>query len=950
MGQNSEYQTNEQGKVVLENGIELNMTPDDFEYMQVLHSYLLEILLAVDKFCQDNGITYYLGEGTLLGAIRHGGFVPWDDDVDILLPREDYDRFLKLAQKSFPDGFALDCFATNKNHYSIAKIEMTKKLPLVKRRQQGILLHGGPAIDLFPIDYVPDVADNELGIRGTKIRLIRRTLWIKTGLHKRKVYRSLKRRLLIYYPLKFYGFFRTKAGMHKQLRDLMTKTNSLPHNYSTVFESLYYTRRETFKTEYFGTPRKVPFCGHLLPVPEKAEKILTRIYGDYMLMPPVNSRKSKHSFDFDNKILEEMKGTKDYEILCRARDAAKQKKAAAGSASNAVATVKNQSKLSKFSKKLCRPVLKIGRLAIKTLKKTKKFLRLNHRAAVIYKYSKKPIAEKTVFYDAFSGLGVLDSPRAVFKNLLGREEFRDYTHVFAINDKKTARDNMSEFAALKNVKFVKRRSAKYAKYVCTAKYLVCNSSLLPFFARREEQVYLETWHGVPSKVMGFERPGQRVGATMYAEHNFLNSTHLVAANEFTGERMFKKAYMLDGIYEGSLLNEPLPRTDLLVNTTRQEALNKLKSVGICTNKKIIVYAPTWKGQLYNKLDYDLDELKNAVKLLKSRIDTSEYEVFLRVHYFVYNEVSKDSELKKISIPFTVDTDEMLAATDILISDYSSIFFDFLSTRRPILFYVPDLDDYTENRGLYIPMDQMPGPAHKTLDGIAESINNIDKVKVEYHDRYEAMREWCSSKEDGRAVNRIIDAVFFGKPCNTLSCKQNKTRIAFLADFAAPFIHEYELMKLFERIDFEKFDVTLITGKPKKSNAEYLENIHKQVRILVYDKNIAMPKFKKKRTLKAFLNKKLSVKEAAERFNMTHEYRKTTGGVHFDAMITVRPEKSKSSWLLFGYAANAEKKYLLNSEPIVTDLFQRKATKQLFDGVFGAVSEIENLIRELPQKQ
>lgn len=939
MEQNSEYHINEQGKVVLENGIELNMTPDDYEYMQVLHRYLMEILLTVDKFCRENSITYYLGEGTLLGAIRHGGFVPWDDDVDILLPREDYDRFLKLAEKSFPEGFVLDCFATNKKHYGIAKIEMTKKLPLIKRRQHGILLHSGPAIDLFPIDYVPDVNDKRLSKRGTKIRLIRRVLWIKSGLHKKTVYKSKKRRLMIYYPLKFYSHFRTMAGMHKQLRALMTETNDQPHNYSTVFESLYYTRRETFKTEYFGSPRMVSFCGHELPVPKKAEKILTRIYGDYMLMPPVSSRKSKHSFDFDDKVLQSMKGTKDYEILCRARDAAKEKKSAPKK--DPVATVRKK-KTSKFGRILKRFTKKAAKL--------KKSLRLNHRAAVIYKYSKKPIAEKTVFYDAFSGLGVLDSPRAIFKNLLKREDFRDYTHVFAINDMKTARDNMAEFQHLSNVKFVKRRSAEYAKYVCTAKYLICNSSLLPFFGRRPEQVYLETWHGVPSKVMGFERPGQRVGATMYAEHNFLNATHLVAANGFTGERMFKKAYMLDGLYEGELLNEPLPRTDLLVNTTRQEALNKLKTAGIYTDKKIVVYAPTWKGKLYNQLDYDLDELKNAVKLLKDRIDTSKYEVFLRVHYFVYNEVAKDEELRKISIPFTVDTDEMLAATDILISDYSSIFFDFLSTRRPILFYVPDIDDYTENRGLYIPMEKMPGPAHRTLDGIAESINHIDEVQKEYRDRYEAMRAWCSSKEDGHAADRIIDAVFYGKKGDTLSCKQEKIKIAFLADFGAPFIHEYELMKLFERLDYEKFDVTLITGKPKKSNVDYLENIQRNVRILVYDKNINVPKFKKKRILKAFSSGKLSAKEAADRLNMVHEYRKTTGGVQFDAMITVRPETAKSNWLLFGLSANAKAKYLLNSEPVKKDLFQRKATKKQFCDTFNSVEELEAVIDELSKKQ
>ena len=103
-----------------------------------------------------------------------------------------------------------------------------------------------------------------------------------------------------------------------------------------------------------------------------------------------------------------------------------------------------------------------------------------------------------------------------------------------------------------------------------------------------------------------------------------------------------------------------------------------------------MYAPTWKGNLYNQLEYDVEEFKNTVKKFSENIDQSKYRIYLRVHYFLYKILAEDSELKDILIPFTIDTNELLSVVDILISDYSSIFFDFLITGRPIVFYVPDL--------------------------------------------------------------------------------------------------------------------------------------------------------------------------------------------------------------------------------------------------------------------
>ncbi len=557
-------------------------------------------------------------------------------------------------------------------------------------------------------------------------------------------------------------------------------------------------------------------------------------------------------------------------------------------------------------------------------------------------YSLLPIEEKTVLFDAFSGLGVLDSPRAIFKRMLEREEFKEFKFVWAVNNKKLSEKNLKEFASLKNVRFVNRNGDSYEKYLHISKYIVCNSSVPKTFAKRPEQVYLNTWHGVPLKVMGYERPGQRVASTQRIMQNFLNSDYILGANTFTAERMFKKAYMLDGIYEGKLISSALPRTDNIYNVWREEAREKLANAGFKTDKKIIVYAPTWKGALYNALKYDLSELKDAVKELKSKINTDEYEVYLRVHYFIYRAIMMDEEMRKICIPFTVDTDELLPAVDVLISDYSSIFFDFLGTGRPILFYVPDLADYSENRGVYFPMEDMPGPVSETIDGVAESINNLEAKVAEYSEKYNKMRAWCCEWEDGKAADRVIDAVFLNKAsCEAISCKTDKKRIMIMADFEKRFNAQDELIEYFDRIDYEKYDVTLLSGNPETAEQiDILENINPKVRILVNDKIMNVKSGLKRRVKNGLVVGSLPLNRAMERLNIAAEWRRLTSGVKFDELIFVQPSKNLFNWVLFGAFAPISEKSFIKDESKAKPILVSAEHLKNYAKVYASIEEYE----------
>ena len=965
--------TQKGGKVILSDGTRLNMTAPNYMYLQMLQNYVLEILSVIDDFCKEHDLKYYLGEGTLLGAIRHNGFIPWDDDIDIFMPREDYDKFFQLAKTGLPEGYVVDTPETNPKHWTIfSHVEMTRTVPYVKRRLQGIALHAGPTVDIMPIDYVPDDSSKELIKRGNLIQLLRRTLWIKSGLHKISWYKTLKRKLTLYFPLKIYGAFRSYDSLHKQIEGLMTATNNEDSKYATVFSSLYATKKETFKRKYFGTPLYVPFENYSFPVPEHYEKILERVYGDYNAMPAIKDRKSKHHFAIDENLLSNVKEPEVLELVNEIQalansEATRKAKYKEDKINLAIPNSEDDKLINPFeymrenpeaTAPFEAPVIKkpnilyrIARKIVKSLIKTKTKIFKNTKKKIvrrqksilrtaISKYIQTPVLENYILFDSFSGLGVLDSPRAIFKNLISREEFKDYKFVWAINDAKIAKRNLNEFAKLPNVIFIKRHSKKYAKYLSCAKYIVSNSSVPMYFGKRPEQVYINTWHGVPLKVMGYERIGQRVNSTENIARNFLNATHVIGANHFTAERMFKKAYMLDGIYNGKLVDESLPRTDTTKAFTREQSLAKLATFGIKTDKKIVVYAPTWKGKLYNSVNIDLTDLKEAVRTLKERINSDEYEVFLRVHYFIYRAISMDKELSKICIPFTVDTNELLPAVDILISDYSSIFFDFLSTKKPILFYVPDLADYSENRGLYISLNELPGPVSENLEDIADYINNIEQVKIDYAEKYNTMFEWCCSKEDGNVNDRLVNDVFFAKPCETVTCKNDKQKILVMADFKTNFTNKSRLIKYFDNIDYEKYDITLLTAKPRdKWQKQILENINDNVRILVNDQAPNINPRKLAKLYKNIAKNKITYTEAANIINIKHEWNRLVGISEFDKLIFVQPNNNPLNWLLLSYNAPIKDKIFIKHNTIDRNIFDSPEFIKAFDNVYTDFSQL-----------
>lgn len=263
--------------------------------LRQLQQIELDMLLDLDRVCRENGIEYYLCAGSLIGAVRHGGFIPWDDDIDIMMLREHYDRFLELAPEALGERYEVQHATTVENYWSpILKVRLVGDTRFRQKHIAHLTRNNGPLIDVFPVDSVPAKSSRKQKKQSDTIRFCRGILSQKLGIVPANTPAKKLLRLIS-------GFFSVK-GLHKRM-DKAARRLAKPGNtyVSNLFS--YYTdyrdfdiQKETFPASMLGTPVRIPFEGVELPVPADADGVLRSIFGDYMTPPPESERCVKHYF------------------------------------------------------------------------------------------------------------------------------------------------------------------------------------------------------------------------------------------------------------------------------------------------------------------------------------------------------------------------------------------------------------------------------------------------------------------------------------------------------------------------------------------------------------------------------------------------------------------------------------------------------------------------------
>ncbi len=278
---------------MFDNGRMTKLTPDVLEKLWAVQ---IEILDEIVRICKKYNLSYFLNFGTLIGAIRHRGFIPWDDDLDIGMPRDDYETFLRVAKDELDEKFFLQNSDTEAQHW----------LPFTKVRKNHTLFeeaslkrvadtfHKGIFIDIFPLDYVKKHGGFLVHAQFIMSKAINETMYYKAGIYSGK--ESLRYRSLDMVLAKL--SLKTLCRLQKRIASLQGKGKK---EYLADFCSSRKYMESIYPVGYFLPVQETEFAEKKFCVPKEYDLYLKILYGDYMKMPKeedrVNHRTMKIIFD-----------------------------------------------------------------------------------------------------------------------------------------------------------------------------------------------------------------------------------------------------------------------------------------------------------------------------------------------------------------------------------------------------------------------------------------------------------------------------------------------------------------------------------------------------------------------------------------------------------------------------------------------------------------------------
>ncbi|MGP7818556.1 CDP-glycerol glycerophosphotransferase family protein [Niallia sp. 01092] len=385
-------------------------------------------------------------------------------------------------------------------------------------------------------------------------------------------------------------------------------------------------------------------------------------------------------------------------------------------------------------------------------------MKRSKKAKLLYKLAfkllgKLPSKKNTIVFESFLGKQYSCNPRAIYEYI--QEHHPQYKLYWSV-DKRFIQNFEN-----RGIDIVPRFSVKWLFTMSRAQYWVSNSRLPLWIPKPKYTTYLQTWHGTPLKRLAADMDEVHMPGTNTEKYkkNFLmeasNWDYLISPNQYSSE-IFARAFGFDK----TMIESGYPRNDVLSNDNTKENLAALKEkFGLPLDKKVILYAPTWRDdQFYGKGKYKFDLELDLNKLREELGD--DYIIVLRMHYLVAENLDL-TPYSGFAYDFSnyEDIRELYLISDLLITDYSSVFFDYGNLRRPMIFYVYDIDSYRDKlRGFYFDFEKTaPGPLAKTTDEVIDYIRQADAMPL--NEQFEQFYNMFCYLEDGEASKRVVEEVF-----------------------------------------------------------------------------------------------------------------------------------------------------------------------------------------------
>lgn len=259
--------------------------------LEKVHKIQMEIALEVKRICEKNNINYFIIAGTLLGAVRHRGFIPWDDDMDIGMLREDYERFLKVCKRDLSNEYFLQTMDTDRN-FGLPMAKLRREgTRFIEKNSEDVKMHNGIYIDIFPFDNSPNSRVKKQ-MQAVKTYVLKRSILAKNGYNFTLDSGVIKK--VIYKIIKVFASLIPVYKQKQLLKRQMQKYNDEKTTDVVVIGGAYGYHKETIQRKWVSNLTTIKFEGIDLPCPSYYEDYLTYFYGDYLTPPPEEKRDNRH--------------------------------------------------------------------------------------------------------------------------------------------------------------------------------------------------------------------------------------------------------------------------------------------------------------------------------------------------------------------------------------------------------------------------------------------------------------------------------------------------------------------------------------------------------------------------------------------------------------------------------------------------------------------------------
>lgn len=367
-------------------------------------------------------------------------------------------------------------------------------------------------------------------------------------------------------------------------------------------------------------------------------------------------------------------------------------------------------------------------------------------------YKREEIDNKLVIFESYMGRQYSCSPKALYKAMVENDKYKDFIKVWAFK-KPEEHEYLLKYD---NTIIVKYKGKEYYKYYSKSKYWITNSRIPNEIRKHPEQIYIQCWHGTPLKKLGFDienYAGTKISTNDLHKNYRIDAdrySYLLSPSDFFKEKITSAFGLKDIGKDNIFIEKGYPRNDFLYEFTKHDCEIIKENLNISKDKKVILYAPTWRENQHEPgVGYTYDLGLNFDMLQEELED--EYIILFRAHYFISN----DFNFEKyngfiINVSNYDDINNLYIASDILITDYSSVFFDYANLSRPIIFYMYDFEEYKNKmRDFYLSVEDLPGPIVKDEINLLKEIKKLgnefiyDEKYKKFNDRFNPHRKACS---------------------------------------------------------------------------------------------------------------------------------------------------------------------------------------------------------------